>query len=70
MVALHRANAEYHGFANTLNAGGVAWSMLSPMPPLWCGDPRAKSGPIARYLNEALAGGFIAADAVPAELLP
>lgn len=68
MVELHAAADAYCGFADSLNADGVAWSKLWAMQPQFIGAPNDRQGRLSLYLREAVKFGFWHPEQIPEKL--
>jgi hypothetical protein len=69
LIEAHKANRNYHQFADVLNQDSVSWTCLYPSQPNeLLGQPTDKYGPVAIYLRQAVANGFIQPSAIPSEL--
>lgn len=67
LLQLHDANRRYNAFADHINNGGIDWSGINGMPPWFLGHPNNPDGNMARYLREAVEGGFMKLSEFPAE---
>lgn len=69
LLELREAQRQYEEFADALNAEGVAWAALRPMPLVrMLGDPRDKTSPIALFVLEASEYDLIPRSALPEDL--
>jgi hypothetical protein len=69
LITARQAAWAYGQLVDRLSADSVAWTSMIPMQPHQVmGHPSDKYGPVALYLREAVAAGFIDAAIVPVEL--
>ncbi|MBS0245493.1 MAG: hypothetical protein JSR61_02655 [Proteobacteria bacterium] len=67
-IELHRANAAYTAFTNTLNRKGIRWSRLGSAFPKFAGGPGDRNGPLASFLRGCMTDGLIERGDIPKEL--
>ena len=68
-LSLHEANKAYTYFTETLNVDSVNWGRLHPSHcTAITGDYRDAYSPLALWMREAVAHGFMPASKLPAEL--
>lgn len=68
-IQLHEANREYAEFADHLNMNNISWSGVGAMPLWFIGSPTDPDSNIARYLREAVDGGFLRSSDMPSEFV-
>ncbi|MEP7241743.1 MAG: hypothetical protein ABI697_12725, partial [Devosia sp.] len=66
-LAVHAANRDFTAFADHMNRSDVSWTSLNPAFPLFAGAPVDPNGPLARFLGDAVEGGWLKSSDMPME---